>query len=85
MLIDDDIDDIITRGESRTAELSQKYESLNLDDLNNFKSEMTVQKWEGEDFAGKVCLGFLTPPWDPISIYSTAQEDRPQLDRAGQT
>ena len=54
MLIDDDIDDIITRGEARTVELSQKYEGLNLEDLNNFKSDMTVQKWEGEDFAGKV-------------------------------
>lgn len=54
MLIDDDIDSIIQRGESRTAELSQKYEGLNLEDLNNFKSDMTVQKWEGEDFAGKV-------------------------------
>lgn len=58
MLIDDDIDDIITRGESRTAELNQKYETLNLEDLTNFKSEMTVQKWEGEDFAGKVLLNF---------------------------
>lgn len=54
MLIDDDIDDIITRGESRTVELSQKYETLNLEDLTNFKSEMTVQNWEGENFAGKV-------------------------------
>ncbi|KAG8831498.1 hypothetical protein FRC17_003070 [Serendipita sp. 399] len=53
MMIDDDIDDIITRGESRTAELSAKYQGLNLEDLNNFKSEMTVQKWEGEDFGGK--------------------------------
>ncbi|KAG8849580.1 hypothetical protein FRB91_009789 [Serendipita sp. 411] len=53
MMIDDDIDDIITRGETRTAELSQKYQELNLEDLNNFKSEMTVQKWEGEDFGGK--------------------------------
>jgi SWI/SNF-related matrix-associated actin-dependent regulator of chromatin subfamily A member 5 len=54
MLIDDNIDDIITRGESRTSELAQKYLALNLEDLNNFKSDMTVQRWEGEDFAGKV-------------------------------
>lgn len=56
MLIDDNIEDIISRGENRTAELNQKYEGLGLEDLNNFKSEMTVQKWEGEDFAGKVRL-----------------------------
>ncbi|KIM31883.1 hypothetical protein M408DRAFT_327281 [Serendipita vermifera MAFF 305830] len=64
MLIDDDIDVIITRGEARTAELSSKYDTLNLEDLNNFKSEMTVQKWEGEDFAGKrkkVGLNWIEP------------------------
>ena len=59
MMIDDDIDDIITRGETRTAEISAKYQGLNLEDLNNFKSEMTVQKWEGEDFGGKVVYLFI--------------------------
>ncbi|CAG7853641.1 SWI/SNF-related matrix-associated actin-dependent regulator of chromatin subfamily A member 5; AltName: Full=Sucrose nonfermenting protein 2 homolog; Short=mSnf2h [Serendipita indica DSM 11827] len=64
MMIDDDIDDIITRGETRTAELSAKYQGLNLEDLNNFKSEMTVQKWEGEDFGGKkkkIGLNWIEP------------------------
>lgn len=49
-MIDDDIDAIIQRGEERTVELNSRYEGLNLDDLNNFKSDATVQQWEGEDF-----------------------------------
>lgn len=48
-MIDDDIDAIIHRGEERTAELNSKYETLNFDDLNNFKSDSMLQ-WEGEDF-----------------------------------
>lgn len=54
MLIDDDIDEIIRRGEEKTAEINSKYAGLDLDALNNFKSESMVQTWEGEDFAGKV-------------------------------
>lgn len=49
-IIDGDIDEIIHRGEERTAELNSKYEGLNLEDLSNFKSENTVQQWDGEDF-----------------------------------
>ncbi|TFK20464.1 transcription activator snf2l1 [Coprinopsis marcescibilis] len=50
LLIDDDIDAIIAKGEERTAELNSKYEQLNLEDLSNFKSDASVQQWEGEDF-----------------------------------
>jgi SWI/SNF-related matrix-associated actin-dependent regulator of chromatin subfamily A member 5 len=50
MLIDDDIDEIIKRGEDKTAELQSKYQGLDLDALNNFKSESMVNQWEGEDF-----------------------------------
>ncbi|KAJ7695171.1 P-loop containing nucleoside triphosphate hydrolase protein [Mycena rosella] len=50
LLINDDIDAIIQRGEERTVELNSKYEGLNLEDLSNFKSEASVQQWEGEDF-----------------------------------
>ena len=54
-MIDDDIEEIIQRGEERTAELNSKYEGLNFDDLSNFKSDsMGVQQWEGEDFRGGV-------------------------------
>ncbi|KAI0268255.1 SNF2 family N-terminal domain-containing protein [Gloeopeniophorella convolvens] len=48
--IDGDIDAIIQRGEERTAELNQKYEGLNLEDLSNFKSDSSLQQWDGEDF-----------------------------------
>jgi hypothetical protein len=54
MLIDDDIDEIIKRGEEKTAEINSKYAGLDLDALNNFKSESMVQTWEGEEFSGKV-------------------------------
>lgn len=49
-MINDDIDEIIQRGEQRTAELSNRYEGLSFEDLSNFKSEASVQQWEGEDF-----------------------------------
>ena len=50
--VDDDIDAIIAQGEDRTHELNSRYEGLNFEDLSNFKSESTVQQWEGEDFRG---------------------------------
>ncbi|KAL0577835.1 chromatin remodeling complex Adenosinetriphosphatase [Marasmius crinis-equi] len=59
LLINDDIDAIIQRGEERTSELNSKYQELNFEDLNNFKSDASVQQWEGEDFrAGKKALNF---------------------------
>ncbi|ORX36405.1 putative chromatin remodelling complex ATPase chain [Kockovaella imperatae] len=53
MTIDEDIDEIIKRGEEKTAELNSKYADLDLDALNNFKSESLVNQWEGEDFGNK--------------------------------
>lgn len=53
LMINDDIDEIIRRGEERTTELSTKYEGLSLEDLSNFKSEASLQQWEGEDFRSK--------------------------------
>ncbi|CAL1693811.1 unnamed protein product [Somion occarium] len=53
LLINDDIDAIIHRGEERTNELNSKYEELTFEDLSNFKSEASVQQWEGEDFRGQ--------------------------------
>lgn len=49
-MVNDDIEAIIQRGEKRTAELSNRYEGLSFEDLSNFKSEASVQQWEGEDF-----------------------------------
>ena len=63
MMIDDDIDAIIGRGEERTAELNSKYETLNLEDLSNFKSDASVQQWEGEDFrGGAVSISIVSYP-----------------------
>ena len=61
MVVNDDIDAIIQQGEERTAELNSKYEGLNLEDLNNFKSDASVQQWEGEDFRA-VCLYISATP-----------------------
>lgn len=55
LLINDDIEAIIHRGEERTAEMNSKYEGLSFDDLSNFKSDSSVQQWEGEDFRAGVC------------------------------
>lgn len=63
LLVNDDIDAIIARGEERTSELNSKYESLNFDDLSNFKSEASVREWEGEDFRNGVRVSKLLHPW----------------------
>ncbi|TCD66522.1 hypothetical protein EIP91_001298 [Steccherinum ochraceum] len=64
MMINEDIDAIIQRGEERTTELNNKYEGLTFEDLSNFKSEASVQQWEGEDFRpGRKSLQF-----NPLSL-----------------
>ena len=45
----DDIDEILARGESRTAELSAKYEKMSMDDVQNFTSD-NAYEWNGIDF-----------------------------------
>ena len=50
---EDDIDEIIRKGEEKTAELSKKYQNLNMDELRNFTSESAYQ-WNGEDWSNKV-------------------------------
>ncbi|KAH9914892.1 SNF2 family DNA-dependent ATPase [Epithele typhae] len=52
LMVNEDIDEIIQRGEQRTQQLNSKYEGLSFEDLSNFKSEASVQQWEGEDFRG---------------------------------
>lgn len=51
-MLDDDIDDILRRGEERTAELNAKYEKLGIDDLQKFTSE-SAYEWNGENFENK--------------------------------
>ncbi|PHH79400.1 hypothetical protein CDD82_2413 [Ophiocordyceps australis] len=47
---DDDIEEILARGENRTKELNSKYEKLGIDDLQKFTSE-SAYEWNGENFA----------------------------------
>ncbi|KAH6842559.1 SNF2 family N-terminal domain-containing protein [Chaetomium sp. MPI-CAGE-AT-0009] len=51
-LNDDDIDEILHAGESRTKELNARYEKLGIDDLQKFTSE-SAYEWNGEDFAAR--------------------------------
>ncbi|OTB07097.1 hypothetical protein M426DRAFT_54432 [Hypoxylon sp. CI-4A] len=51
-LNDDDIDEILSKGENRTKELNAKYEKLGIDDLQKFSSE-SAYEWNGEVFGGK--------------------------------
>ncbi|KAK9378888.1 SNF2 family N-terminal domain-containing protein [Kockiozyma suomiensis] len=46
----DDIDEILKKSESRTAELNARYAKLGLDDLQKFTSD-SAYEWNGEDFA----------------------------------
>ncbi|TBU58147.1 SNF2 family DNA-dependent ATPase [Dichomitus squalens] len=64
LMINDDIDAIIQRGEERTQQLNSKYETLSFEDLSNFKSEASVQQWEGEDFRGNR----KTLQFNPLSL-----------------
>ena len=59
----DDIDEILARGQSRTAELSAKYEKLGIDDLQKFTSE-NAYEWNGEDFTNRkkdIGLSWINP------------------------
>jgi SWI/SNF-related matrix-associated actin-dependent regulator of chromatin subfamily A member 5 len=49
-LNDNDIEEILARGENRTKELNAKYEKLGIDDLQKFTSE-SAYEWNGENFA----------------------------------
>lgn len=56
MAVTDDIDDIIRRGESKTAELNSKYAQLSFDELqifNNPGAQGTSTQWEGEEYGGR--------------------------------
>jgi SWI/SNF-related matrix-associated actin-dependent regulator of chromatin subfamily A member 5 len=48
----DDIEEILRRSETKTAELDDKYKNMGLDDVKNFISDGTgsVYEWEGSDF-----------------------------------
>lgn len=57
-----EIDDIIKRGEEKTAELNAKYAKLDFDDLHNFKSDAPgATSWEGEQFGKKARTQLILP------------------------
>lgn len=74
LLVNADIDEIIHRGEERTAEINSKYAGLNIDDLNNFKSEFSVKEWEGEEFSGKVIISSLYIRIYGLTIWCAEQD-----------
>lgn len=51
-ITEDDIDQILRKGEERTAELKDKYDKLGLDDLQKFTSD-SAYEWNGEDFTNR--------------------------------
>lgn len=53
---EDDIDDILRRGEERTRSLQDRYAELGIDELQNFASE-SAYNWMGEDFKQKKQIG----------------------------
>jgi SWI/SNF-related matrix-associated actin-dependent regulator of chromatin subfamily A member 5 len=52
---EDDIDNILRRGEEKTKELNSKYSQIGIEDLAKFTSESTgsVYLWEGDDYNNK--------------------------------
>lgn len=48
---EDDLDEILRKGEEKTKEMTSKYEKLGLDDLQKFSSEAgAAYEWNGESF-----------------------------------
>ena len=46
---EDEFEELLKRGEQRTAEINAKYEKLGIDDLQNFSSE-SAYEWNGQEF-----------------------------------
>ena len=74
LIVNGDIEAIISSGEERTMELNSKYETLNLEDLSNFKSEASVQQWEGEDFRTGVSRFCFIMDWFSHNLFDVSSE-----------
>ncbi|SCU84913.1 LAMI_0C09384g1_1 [Lachancea mirantina] len=66
LAMDDDIDDILKKGEQKTRELNAKFETLGLDDLQKFNglNDQSAYEWNGENFQKKIQdqkLGWINP------------------------
>ncbi|SCU90036.1 LADA_0F01420g1_1 [Lachancea dasiensis] len=55
MTVNDDIEDILRKGEEKTLRLNAKYEKLGLDDLQKFNGlgDQSAYEWNGENFQKK--------------------------------
>ncbi|KAJ9103708.1 hypothetical protein QFC20_004712 [Naganishia adeliensis] len=97
MTIDDDIDEIIRKGEEKTTALNSKYEGLSLDALTNFQSELSAKTWEGQEYTNKPNKMLWIEPakrergptnYSVDQYYSAAlktsapKEDKPKLPKA---
>jgi SWI/SNF-related matrix-associated actin-dependent regulator of chromatin subfamily A member 5 len=52
-MMDDDIDEILKKGAEKTASLNAKFNTLGLDDLQNFTSDSSTYEWNGQNFSKK--------------------------------
>ena len=89
-LTEDDIDEILQKGEKRTAELNARYEKLGIDDLQKFTSD-TAYEWNGQDFTNKkkeVGITWINPSKrerKEVQTYSMDKYYRQALATGGRT
>lgn len=86
---EDDIDEILRKGEERTAELNKKYEKLGIDELQKFTSD-NAYEWRGEDFANRkkdIGLNWINPAKRERKeqVYSIDKYYRQALSTGGRT
>ncbi|EME46555.1 hypothetical protein DOTSEDRAFT_70536 [Dothistroma septosporum NZE10] len=61
---EDELEEILRKGEERTKEMNTKYEKLGLDDLQKFTSEAGTYEWNGENFINRkkeIGLNWINP------------------------
>mgnify|MGYP001211917046 CR=1 FL=1 len=63
--VDDDIEEILKKGQLKTQQLNQKYEKLGLDDLQNFNAfaDQSAYEWNGTNFQKKSTSDNLGEQW----------------------
>ncbi|CCK72909.1 chromatin-remodeling ATPase ISW1 KNAG_0M00560 [Huiozyma naganishii CBS 8797] len=59
---DFDLDALLARSEDKTRMLNAKYETLGLDDLQNFEKD-SAYEWNGTDFKKKLQKDIVSPLW----------------------
>ncbi len=88
-IVDEDIEEILAKGEAKTAQLEDKFKDAGIDDLQRLTFNSTMV-WEGEDYRGKVrwhCVSVVIIFFDAVFFFQTTEKSRsdwPQLDWTGQ-